>query len=151
MRFVSRHETTLAPPAATRPKRSGRHVARTAARAATSRAQAAGDLRTAAGQGTPRRWSRAGHAGTLRRRAARAVLHHIVEQVKFPGCSIDLLDLHSDPLELFHPETTYRAPHYAALKARVERADVFLLATPDYHGSVSSTLKNFLDHFWKEF
>jgi FMN reductase len=28
---------------------------------------------------------------------------------------------------------------------------VFLLGTPDYHGSISSALKNFLDHFWKEF
>ena len=25
------------------------------------------------------------------------------------------------------------------------------MGTPDYHGSISSTLKNFLDHFWKEF
>jgi FMN reductase len=37
------------------------------------------------------------------------------------------------------------------LKARVETADAFILGTPDYHGSISSALKNFLDHFWKEF
>ncbi|MGN6644261.1 MAG: NADPH-dependent FMN reductase, partial [Verrucomicrobiota bacterium] len=30
-------------------------------------------------------------------------------------------------------------------------ADVIILGTPDYHGSISSTLKNFLDHFWHEF
>ncbi len=30
-------------------------------------------------------------------------------------------------------------------------ADVFILGTPDYHGSISSALKNFLDHFWHEF
>ena len=34
---------------------------------------------------------------------------------------------------------------------RVERADVYVLGTPDYHGSISSAMKNFLDHFWKEF
>jgi len=28
---------------------------------------------------------------------------------------------------------------------------VLILGTPDYHGSISSTLKNFLDHFWHEF
>jgi NAD(P)H-dependent FMN reductase len=28
---------------------------------------------------------------------------------------------------------------------------VYLLGTPDYHGSMSSTIKNFLDHFWREF
>ena len=30
-------------------------------------------------------------------------------------------------------------------------ADAFILASPDYHGSISGTLKNFLDHFYKEF
>jgi len=33
----------------------------------------------------------------------------------------------------------------------VDRADVYVLGTPDYHGSISSTMKNFLDHFWGEF
>jgi NAD(P)H-dependent FMN reductase len=33
----------------------------------------------------------------------------------------------------------------------VERADVILLGTPDYHGSISGAMKNFLDHFWREF
>src|SRR5204863_1155878 len=42
-------------------------------------------------------------------------------------------------------------PPFEALQARVEKADVFILGTPDYHGSISSTLKNFLDHFWHEF
>ena len=34
---------------------------------------------------------------------------------------------------------------------RVKAANVFILGTPDYHGSVSGALKNFTDHFWKEF
>ena len=33
----------------------------------------------------------------------------------------------------------------------VKWADAFVLATPDYHGSMSGTMKNFLDFFWKEF
>jgi NAD(P)H-dependent FMN reductase len=33
----------------------------------------------------------------------------------------------------------------------VDRADVLVLGTPDYHGSISSALKNFLDYFWREF
>lgn len=28
---------------------------------------------------------------------------------------------------------------------------MLVLCTPDYHGSMSSALKNFLDHFWKEY
>ena len=30
-------------------------------------------------------------------------------------------------------------------------ADALILASPDYHGSMSGTIKNFLDHFWREF
>lgn len=30
-------------------------------------------------------------------------------------------------------------------------ADAFILATPDYHGSMSGSMKNFLDNFWSEF
>lgn len=67
------------------------------------------------------------------------------------GCPVDVLDFGQTPLPLFNPDTAWSQPGFAALKARVERADVLLLGTPDYHGSVSSTLKNFLDHFWKEF
>ncbi|MBI3191183.1 MAG: NAD(P)H-dependent oxidoreductase [Pedosphaera parvula] len=63
----------------------------------------------------------------------------------------DVLDLLAEPLPLYNPDTAYDAPGFSALKERVERADVFVLGTPDYHGSISSTMKNFLDHFWREF
>jgi len=41
--------------------------------------------------------------------------------------------------------------YYPILKQQIIAANVIVLGTPDYHGSISSTLKNFLDHFWKEF
>src|SRR5205823_893268 len=50
-----------------------------------------------------------------------------------------------------NPDTAEDQVSFPALQARVERADVFILGTPDYHGSISSALKNFLDHFWHEF
>jgi FMN reductase len=64
---------------------------------------------------------------------------------------VDVLDLKETPLTLYNPETSYSAPEFGALKERLMAADVFVLGSPDYHGSISCTLKNFTDHFWKEF
>lgn len=81
----------------------------------------------------------------------RVVLTQVAGQLRTQGCEVDVLDLSQEPLALFNVETAYSQPGFAALKARVEAADVFVLGTPDYHGSISSALKNFLDHFWREF
>ncbi len=81
----------------------------------------------------------------------RVVITHVAEQLRQQGCEVDVLDLSKEPLALFNVETAYSQPGFAALKTRVEAAEVFVLGTPDYHGSISSALKNFLDHFWKEF
>ena len=81
----------------------------------------------------------------------RVVVTEVVEALRAAGCEVDLLDLSKESLALFNVETAYGQPGFAALKARVEAADVFVLGTPDYHGSISSALKNFLDHFWREF
>lgn len=81
----------------------------------------------------------------------RAVLDAISRHLISSGASVDVLDLAETPLTPFHPETSYKSDCHAALKARIEAADVLLLGSPDYHGSFSSTLKNFLDHFWQEY
>ena len=81
----------------------------------------------------------------------RVVLAKVADDLRDAGCEVDMLDLHKEPLALFDVETTHSQPGFAALKARVEQADVFILGTPDYHGCISGALKNFLDHFWKEF
>ena len=81
----------------------------------------------------------------------RAVVNYAARQLADRGCTVDTLDLLSEPLPLYNPELAYQAEHFPALKARVDRADVYVLGTPDYHGSISSAMKNFLDHFWHEF
>src|SRR5207249_5565478 len=81
----------------------------------------------------------------------RSVLLHLAERLRADGCSVDVLDLETEPLALYNPDTAYDAPGFGALQTRVERADVYVLGTPDYHGSISSAMKNFLDHFWREF
>jgi len=81
----------------------------------------------------------------------RVVIANIAEQLRVAGCTVDVLDLDKEQLPLYDPDTAEDKPHFAPLQARVARADVFVLGTPDYHGCVSSAMKNFLDHFWHEF
>src|SRR5882762_1834825 len=90
--------------------------------------------------------------GSLNKNAVtRCVILHVAERLKAAGVSVDVLDLLGEPLALFNPDSAHEAEGFARLKKRVERADVYLLGTPDYHGSISSAMKNFLDHFWQEF
>jgi FMN reductase len=81
----------------------------------------------------------------------RIVVVELANTLRATGCAVDLLDLDQEVLPLYAPDTATTQPGFPELKARVERADVFLLGTPDYHGSVSGVMKNFLDHFWREF
>ena len=83
--------------------------------------------------------------------ATKAVLKIVMEKLSSYGANVDFLDLSATSLALFNPETAYGREDYAPLKKRVEAADVLLLGTPDYHGCMSSALKNFLDHFWLEY
>ncbi len=81
----------------------------------------------------------------------RIVISEIARELAAAGCVVDVLNLQAEPLPLYNPDTAYAAAGFQALQARVHRADLFVFGTPDYHGSISSTLKNFLDHFWHEF
>src|SRR5438876_7652575 len=91
-------------------------------------------------------------AGSLHRTSVtRAVVLQVAEGLKAAGCLVDVLDFETEPLSLYNPDTAYDAPGFDALQTRGERADVYILGTPDYHGSISSAMKNFLDHFWREF
>jgi NAD(P)H-dependent FMN reductase len=83
--------------------------------------------------------------------SVRFLVNHVANGLKAVGANVDLLDLLNEPLTLFNPELYQGVTGFPELKARVDRADVFILGTPDYHGSMSSTIKNFLDHFWHEF
>ncbi len=90
--------------------------------------------------------------GSLQRGSVtRVAIRHVAEQLQKTGCEVDVLDFLKEPLALYNPDTAHELPGYAELQQRVERADVIVLGTPDYHGSVSGAVKNFLDHFWHEF
>jgi FMN reductase len=90
--------------------------------------------------------------GSLQRASVtRVVIHDAVDQLRAAGCQVDVLDFLQEPLAVYNPDTAYELPGFPELQARVSRADVVLLGSPDYHGSLSGAMKNFLDHFWHEF
>jgi NAD(P)H-dependent FMN reductase len=90
--------------------------------------------------------------GSLQRGSVtRVVIQHVADQLTAAGCKVDVLDFLNEPMALYNPDTAHELPGYSELQARVDRADVVFLGTPDYHGSLSGAMKNFLDHFWHEF
>jgi FMN reductase len=90
--------------------------------------------------------------GSLHRDSVtRAVIQLVGDKLKALGCAVDVLDFEKEPLALYNPDVAHDLPGYGELQQRVERADVIVLGTPDYHGSISGATKNFLDHFWREF
>jgi len=90
--------------------------------------------------------------GSLHRDSVtRAVIRYASEKLKTVGCGVDVLDFEKEPLALYNPDVAHELPGFAELQGRVQRADVIVLGTPDYHGSFSGATKNFLDHFWREF
>jgi NAD(P)H-dependent FMN reductase len=81
--------------------------------------------------------------GTAARNSAtHTVVGQIARRLRVLGSDVDVFDPAEEPLPLFNPESAYLTHQFLDLRTRVERAD---------HGSISSTLKNFLDHFWQEF
>jgi NAD(P)H-dependent FMN reductase len=88
---------------------------------------------------------------TARNSATHTVVGQIARRLRGLGSAVDVFDPAEEPLPLFNPESAYLTHQFLDLRTRVERADAYVFGTPDYHGSISSTLKNFLDHFWQEF
>lgn len=63
-----------------------------------------------------------------------------------------LLDLRKVKMPTFNPNSSaHSGKRIREVTEEVNWADVFILATPDYHGSMSGPMKNFLDHYWQEF
>ena len=73
-----------------------------------------------------------------------------LEFAKKEGAEIRLLDLKKTPLPMFYSQKD-ETTEIKKVKDDVKWADAFILATPDYHGSMSGSMKNFLDYFWSDF
>lgn len=73
-----------------------------------------------------------------------------LDLAKKDGIETQLLDLQKTPLPMFYSEEK-ETDEIKLVKDCVKWADAFILATPDYHGSMSGSMKNFLDYFWSDF
>lgn len=73
-----------------------------------------------------------------------------LEHAKAQGAEVRLLELGKTVIPLYGPGASESKELQQAAEA-VAWADAFVLASPDYHGSISGALKNFLDFFYEEF
>jgi NAD(P)H-dependent FMN reductase len=77
----------------------------------------------------------------------RLALERALEAASDAGAETDLIDLGAVDLPLYHPDLDIEEQGEAsALVERVEDADGVLLGSPVYHGSYSSTFRNFHDY-----
>src|SRR5207247_1715927 len=90
-----------------------------------------------------------GVAGRTRRGSySTQALKIALEHAKKQGAEVRLLEVANMPL--YDPNAPASKEVELVAKA-VSWADAFIIASPDYHGSMSGALKNFLDHFYEEF
>lgn len=93
-----------------------------------------------------------GVSGSLREASFSArALRLVLESANELGDPARLLDLRQVDLPLYNPDRPDDDPRLQAVNEAVGWADAFVLATPDYHGSMSGTMKNFLDYHWEPF
>ena len=75
----------------------------------------------------------------------------ILNKANKNGGDTRLLNLYSNPLPMYTTEFNEKLGGIKHAVELVNWADAIILATPDYHGSMAGSLKNFLDYFWAEF
>ena len=92
-----------------------------------------------------------GVAGSTRQGSySTQTLKILLEHAKKHGAEVRLLELNRIVLPLYNPSASASKEVEHTAEA-VAWADSFILTSPDYHGSMSGALKNFLDHFYEEF
>lgn len=77
----------------------------------------------------------------------RQAIEHALAVAERAGAETDHIDLGAVDLPLYHPDRSVEESGEAAdLLARVRRADAVIIGSPNYHGSYSSTFRNFHDY-----
>jgi NAD(P)H-dependent FMN reductase len=104
-----------------------------------------------------------GVAGSMRQQSySTRTLKIVLEEAKKYSSEPYMLELRKINLPLYDPsEITSDEPSsnnnnnrnnvLERITTALRWADAFVLASPDYHGSMSGGMKNFLDYFWEDF
>lgn len=82
------------------------------------------------------------------------VLEKLLQESKrYNFVDTNLLDFRIIQLPLFDPNKSKKnlTKEIEQVNKLVLNADAYVLASPDYHGSMSGVMKNFLDYYWHEF
>jgi NAD(P)H-dependent FMN reductase len=88
-----------------------------------------------------------GVVGSLREQSRCALaLGLFLDAAQQRGAETRLLDLRGVELPLYRPDRSSDSVAAQRMEADMDWADGVVLASPDYHGSMSGAMKNFLDH-----
>lgn len=86
-------------------------------------------------------------AGSNRQNATSTILlKHIESILTDQHISVSFIDLAKTYLPLFTPDNRNFEENVQYVLEKIEYADGLILATPEYHGSISGALKNALDY-----
>lgn len=100
-----------------------------------------------------------GIAGSIRINSySLKALEYVLNNAKnIHGSKTEIFNLRKNKLPIYEPDldedllTSIEKENIKKARLLVEWSDAIILSSPDYHGSISGVLKNFLDYFWKEF
>ena len=80
------------------------------------------------------------------------ILKMVVDKSQRYGANTSILELSKINFPIFNPNRPKEiSEDIKKINDQIINADAFILATPDYHGSMSGGMKNFLDYYWYEF
>jgi NAD(P)H-dependent FMN reductase len=97
-----------------------------------------------------------GIAGSIRQGSySTQVLKMVLEEAKKYKTDTQILELRHVNLPIYDPSASNENSNgnndIEKVSNALKWADSIILSSPDYHGSMSGAMKNFLDYFWEEF
>jgi NAD(P)H-dependent FMN reductase len=98
-----------------------------------------------------------GIAGSIRQGSySTQVLKMVLKEAKKYKTDTQVLDLRQVNLPIYDPSALNESSNgnnndIEKVSNALKWADSIILSSPDYHGSMSGAIKNFLDYFWEEF